>query len=107
MMSIHVIDAERRHVTLRARAGVSLMRVATEAGVAGIAADCGGCLNCATCHVYVADEWLASLPQASSDEVSLLDLVAAERRASSRLACQIVIDASLDGLVVHLPDTQY
>lgn len=107
MTTVHLIDARGRRTTLRAGVGVSLMRAATEAAVDGIAADCGGCLNCATCHVYVADEWLASLPQASSDEAALLDLVAAERRTSSRLACQIVIDASVDGLVVHLPDTQY
>jgi 2Fe-2S ferredoxin len=83
------------------------MRVATGAGIEAIAADCGGCLSCATCHVYVDEAWLARLPPMSDDESAMLEMTAAERRPHSRLSCEIVLDDSLDGLVVHLPETQY
>ena len=36
---------------IETRPGQSLMRAATQAGIDGIAADCGGSLTCATCHV--------------------------------------------------------
>ena len=87
--------------------GLSVMRAAVDAGLDGIAADCGGMLTCATCHVYVAPEWLDRLPPASADELGMLDFAAAERRAGSRLACQIEIGPELDGLTVELPERQY
>ena len=89
------------------RAGESLMRAAQAAGVAGIAADCGGVLSCATCHVLVAPEWAARLPPPGPDELAMLEMTAAPREATSRLSCQIVLGAELQGLVARLPDTQY
>ena len=95
-----------RHA-LAGPAGQSVMRVATDAGIDAIAADCGGCLSCATCHVVVDVEWAGRLPQPSGDEEAMLEMTAAPRRATSRLSCQLVLDASMNGLVAHLPDTQY
>src|SRR5438270_13788255 len=106
-IAVHLIDADDTHRTLAARAGQSLMRVAVEAGVDAIKADCGGLMMCATCHVYVAAEWSARLPPPSPDENAMLEMTAAPRRATSRLSCQIALDADLDGLTVTLPDTQY
>ena len=37
--------------------GGSLMEAADGEGVPGILADCGGAMACATCHVYVDDNW--------------------------------------------------
>jgi 2Fe-2S ferredoxin len=90
-----------------ARVGESLMLAAQRAGLDGIAADCGGCLSCATCHVYLPDDWVARLPAPDADEAAMLDLTAAERRPGSRLACQLKITTALDGLQAHLPDRQY
>lgn len=95
-----------RHV-LDASPGQSLMRAATQAGIEDIAADCGGCLSCATCHVYVDAAWADRLPPVSDDEASMLEMTAAERRPESRLSCEIRLTDALDGLVVHLPETQY
>jgi 2Fe-2S ferredoxin len=106
-VAAHLIDIDGRATTVRARPGISLMRAATEAGIDGIAADCGGCLSCATCHVYVAPEWLAALPPPDADERAMLELTAAEPRPESRLSCQIVLTPALDGLRVQLPLTQY
>ncbi|MBK7278217.1 MAG: 2Fe-2S iron-sulfur cluster binding domain-containing protein [Betaproteobacteria bacterium] len=94
-------------LTVAGTAGRSLMRAAQAAGVAGIAADCGGVLSCATCHVVVAPDWALRLPPPEADEEAMLEMTAAPREATSRLSCQIVLGAELQGLVARLPDTQY
>jgi 2Fe-2S ferredoxin len=106
-VTAHLTDADGRTRTVHARAGTSLMRAATDAGVEAIAADCGGCLSCATCHVYVAPDWVDALPPPDGDEQAMLQMTAAEARPESRLSCQIVLTPALDGLQVRLPSTQY
>ncbi|WP_395699749.1 2Fe-2S iron-sulfur cluster-binding protein [Aquabacterium sp.] len=86
--------------------GISAMQAATGFGVPGIVADCGGQAICATCHVYVDPAWAARLPAPAADELAMLDCTAAERRPTSRLACQIRLDAGLQGLVLHVPEFQ-
>lgn len=63
---------------------------------------CEGQLACSTCHVIVAREWFARLPEAVEDEEDMLDL-AADVHATSRLSCQIVLTEDLDGLEVRIP----
>ncbi len=63
---------------------------------------CEGQMACSTCHVIVDPADFARLPRASEDEEDMLDLAAGVAR-TSRLACQIVLDATLDGLTVRLP----
>jgi ferredoxin, 2Fe-2S len=106
-VTAHLVDAAGRCHTVTAREGSSLMRAAVDAGVDGIAADCGGCLSCATCHVVVDPAWISRLPPAGDDELAMLEMTAAERQPGSRLSCQIVLVPALDGLVVRLPATQY
>lgn len=89
------------------RAGQTVMQLAVDAGVEGIAADCGGLLTCATCHVYVSPDWMDRLPAASADELGMLDFTAAARQPGSRLSCQITLTEALDGLTVELPPHQY
>ena len=84
----------------------SAMQAATRSGLDGILAECGGNAMCATCHVYVDDAWLARLPAMADDEDALLDGTADERRANSRLSCQIKLSGELDGLVLRLPERQ-
>jgi len=91
---------------LEAPDGVSLMQVATGAGLPGILADCGGSALCATCHVIVDPVWSARLPAAQPAELALLDCTAAERTPHSRLSCQIRITPDLQGLVVTIPERQ-
>jgi ferredoxin, 2Fe-2S len=90
-----------------AKIGQSIMQAATHAGIDGIAADCGGSLTCATCHVMVDEAWLGQLPAPSADELSMLEMTASPRLPSSRLSCQLVATAALDGLRITLPATQY
>jgi ferredoxin, 2Fe-2S len=90
-----------------AKIGRSLMQAAVDAGIDGIAADCGGCLSCATCHVVVAPEWLALLPAPTADETAMLAMTAQPAQAGSRLSCQITLTAELNGLQALLPSRQY
>ena len=76
-------------------------------GFIGIEAECGGALSCGTCHVYLTAPASAVLPAPSEAESSMLEVVAAERRSDSRLACQIVITPDLSGLFVEIPATQF
>lgn len=106
-IKVHLLsDAGEVH-TLQPRTGRSLMRAAVDAGVDGIAADCGGGLNCATCHVIVDAAWAARLPPPAPDEQAMLEMTAAPAQATSRLSCRIVLHPTLDGLVVRLPPNQY
>ncbi len=109
MTRIHatLTAADGRVHTVEARPGRSLMKAAVDAGLDGIAADCGGCLTCATCHVIVAPEWAAKLPPPSADERSMLEMTASPAEPTSRLSCQIELTPALDGLAVRLPATQY
>lgn len=107
MVAVHLITAAGQRRSIDAPPGHSLMRAATAAGVTEIAADCGGLLSCATCHVIVAADWVARLAPPSADELSMLEMTAAPREPTSRLSCQITLDAALDGLTVKLPATQY
>jgi 2Fe-2S ferredoxin len=86
--------------------GTSLMRAATDNRVAGIDGDCGGNCACATCHVYIDPAWTARTGARSRTEEDMLNLVS-ELRENSRLACQIILEDNLDGLVVALPESQH
>jgi 2Fe-2S ferredoxin len=87
--------------------GISVMQAAVSNGVTEIVAECRGTLACATCHVYVTENFLDKLPPVSSDEAEMLDYTAAEREAGSRLSCQLPMGPDLDGIVVRLPAEQY
>lgn len=87
----------------------SLMEVALDHKIDGIAGVCGGVMSCATCHVYVHPDWRVRLEAADNDkteeEEDTLDL-AFDVRPQSRLSCQLKISATLDGLVIALPGTK-
>jgi 2Fe-2S ferredoxin len=106
-IEVHVHNADGQLHKLRARTGRSLMLAVVEAGIDGVAADCGGCLTCATCHVIVDPAWAARLPAPAPDEQAMLEMTAAPAEATSRLSCQIALHPTLDGLAVRLPRTQY
>ncbi|MDM0072669.1 2Fe-2S iron-sulfur cluster-binding protein [Variovorax sp. J31P207] len=86
--------------------GQSVMQAAIGGLVPGIFAECGGELSCATCHVYVDEDWLDRLPARSGDETDMLEVTSEEPTEASRLCCQIRMNPSLDGLTVRVPQTQ-
>jgi 2Fe-2S ferredoxin len=99
-MEINVTDQNGVVHKIDAEPGVSLMLAIREAGLL-IKAECGGCCLCATCHVYVAEDWQSHLPSKSADEDMTLS-EGCEILDSSRLACQIEVTTALDGLTVTI-----
>src|ERR1700761_975860 len=69
--------------------GVSVMLAAVRNGVSGIEGECGGCLDCATCHVSIDEAQLRALPLPYDDELERPGTVAAPRKPTSRLSCQL------------------
>ena len=85
--------------------GESIMEIATTSAVPGIDGDCGGEAACGTCHVIVAEEWIAAAGRRGDQESQMLEM-SPECEANSRLACQVIASARLDGLTVRLPEFQ-
>lgn len=107
MPTVTFIAPSGERTTLDVPEGKSVMQAAVAAGLDGIVAECGGEMVCATCHVYVLSDDLArALPPVSDLESEMLDHTIAERKANSRLSCQLILSAGHDGLVVGLPDAQ-
>ena len=89
--------------TVDAAVGDSVMSAAVKNGVSGILAECGGNCSCATCHVWVREEFAPLVGPPNEMEDDLLDLAVEERRPTSRLSCQIRVTEALGGLVVEVP----
>jgi 2Fe-2S ferredoxin len=66
-----------------------------------IKAECGGSCSCATCHVWVSEDWLGQLPRPSDDEEDLI-FSTLDQKPNSRLSCQIILSDALDGLQLTL-----
>ncbi|MBT3777965.1 MAG: 2Fe-2S iron-sulfur cluster binding domain-containing protein [Pelagibacteraceae bacterium] len=99
-MKIFVTDREGNKYTLEGDSGDTLMEVIRDNSL-DIEAACGGCCACATCHVYIEDEWLEKLSARDDDEESMLDQ-AFDVKNTSRLSCQISLTDDLDGLKLEL-----
>ncbi len=85
--------------------GLSLMEGAVLNDVPGIIGLCGGICSCATCHCYIGPDWSSKLRSPSEGELAMLER-ASDRRAESRLGCQVAVTDALDGMIVHLPAHQ-
>jgi ferredoxin, 2Fe-2S len=99
--TISVTTREGETRELQPPIGISVMEAIRDAGIDELLALCGGCCSCATCHVYVADEYADRLPPMSSDEDELLES-SSSRTNASRLSCQLTVTAVLDGLAVTI-----
>lgn len=105
MPKITYIEHDGTEHVVDATTGQSVMAAAVDNGVPGIDADCGGECSCATCHVVVADAWMAKVGQPDDREEAMLDLNP-ERESNSRLCCQVAVTDELDGLTVNVPEFQ-
>ena len=104
-VKVTFVDSHGQARTVEGEVGSTVMETARRNDIPEIAAECGGACACATCHVYVADEWKDRLPKSEPMEDDMLDF-AFDVRPNSRLCCQIKVTAALDGLVVHTPERQ-
>ena len=102
MVKVLFVEHDGTQHSVEVKPGKSLMQAAVSNGVPGIDADCGGGMACATCHVYVKEEWLDKLPKKEDGEEDMLDM-AYEPKQNSRLSCQILVSDELEGLTVSIP----
>lgn len=100
LITLIVVDRDQNQHELHTPATGSLMEALRELEY-GVPAICGGMCSCATCHVYIAPEWMARLPCQQSEERELIAELH-HRSDTSRLSCQIPISQELDGLRVAL-----
>ena len=105
MAKITYIENNGTSHTVEVAEGLTVMEGAVQNNIPGIDADCGGGMACATCHVYVKDEWFDKINKKSEGEDDMIDQ-AYEPKKSSRLSCQIQVSPEIDGLEVHLPGKQ-
>ena len=103
MAKITYIEHNGKNHTIDVTNGLSVMEGEVQNNIPGIDADCGGSMACATCHVYVKEEWFTKLPKKEDGEEDMLDM-AFEPKKISRLSCQILVSDELDGLIVNLPE---
>ena len=73
MPKILVTLREGTKQEVEATSGISLMENLRDSGIDEILALCGGCCSCATCHVYIDEEFMDRLPPVYEDEDALID----------------------------------
>jgi 2Fe-2S ferredoxin len=105
MTKVTFIEYHGVEHVVEANPGRSLMRAAVDNDVPGIDAICKGCCSCATCHCFIEEAWAARIPPPTETELGVLENIW-DKRAISRLSCQIVLTEELDGIIVRLPDSQ-
>lgn len=106
MVEITYVQSDGTRNVVDVPAGTTVMEGARDNGIPGILADCGGACSCSTCHVYVDEAWCGKLPERQPLERDILDFAPDADERLSRLTCQIRVEEALDGLVVHIPESQ-
>ena len=105
MAKITYIEHNGTNHTVDVQNGLTVMEGAVQNNIPGIDADCGGSMACATCHVYVKEDWFDKVNKKNEGEDDMLDQ-AYEPKKNSRLSCQIQVTDDIDGLEVYLPEKQ-
>ncbi len=100
-MNVCFIFPDGKNIVVPANVGERLLEVAQRNDIP-LEGTCEGAMACSTCHVIIDAAWFAKLPRASNDEDDMLDF-AAGVTATSRLACQIFLRESDDGLRINVP----
>lgn len=107
MPNVIFIEANGARHVINAAEGASAMEVAVVHGVKGIDGDCGGQAACGTCHIFVDRAWIEKTGRADSEtELPMLEM-SESIEDNSRLACQIHLTTDLDGLILHIPESQF
>ena len=105
MAKIKYLTSDNHTHTVDVQNGLTVMEGAVQNNIPGIDADSGGSMACATCHVYVKEDWFNKIPKKEDGEDDMLDM-AFEPKTNSRLSCQIIVSDELDGLEVNIPSKQ-
>lgn len=105
MIKVIYTDPSGKEHNVDVADGASVMAGAVSNAIPGIVAECGGSCSCATCHVHIDPEWVDRVGPAEGQEASILDFLD-DVDETSRLSCQVKLNAELDGLKVVIPLTQ-
>lgn len=100
-VNVTYIDKNGKSTDVKGKVGDNVLYLAHRHGIEMEGA-CEASLACTTCHVYVLDKYLDSLPEATEKEEDLLDM-APFLKENSRLGCQILLTHELEGLKLQLP----
>lgn len=95
--AVHVVDVQ---------SGLTVMQGAVGNGIAAIVAECGGNCACGTCRVYIDEAWWEKVGRPSEIEEATME-IRDDASPLKRLSCQIKVTEELEGLVVHLPESQW
>lgn len=105
VVRITYVESNGTEHLVEAKRGQSVMEAAVKSGVPGISAECGGSCTCATCRVYIVENWRPKTGEPQDIERDMLEF-SDESKHGVRLSCQIRVTEELDGLVVRIPDHQ-
>ncbi|GIL45332.1 hypothetical protein Vafri_2594 [Volvox africanus] len=101
-VDITYIDKEGKEHTVAAPLGKNLLEVAHDNEI-DLEGACEGSLACSTCHlIFESEDYYKKLPEATEDELDMLDL-AFGLTDTSRLGCQVIVTKELDGARVRIP----
>lgn len=106
MPHLRLRTSDQTEHEIDAAPGNSVMQVAVDHGGTGIIGQCGGALACASCHVYVDEEWTEAVGGPGELEREMLSGALSPMRETSRLSCQITMTDELDGLSVEVAPEQ-
>jgi 2Fe-2S ferredoxin len=99
----YVLADESEHV-VDVPIGQSVMDGSVRQNLPGIVAECGGSCSCATCHVYLDEQYKDLFDEATDAEQDLLAFAEGAQECS-RLACQLIVSEAACGTRVVVPDT--
>jgi len=103
---LHFKTKEGETRSVDAVVGDSVMETAIKNDIDEVVAECGGSLICSTCHVYLDDATVAVVPEPDEAELDMLEGVASERQANSRLSCQVIVSEAMAEHTIYTPEDQ-
>lgn len=104
-MLVRFIDPDGHEHLVEGEVGESAMRCATRALIPGVIGECGGAMACATCHCYATPPAGAMLPEPGAQERDMIE-GCIDTQSTSRLTCQVVLEADLEGITFIVPASQ-
>ena len=105
MAMMIVVDRDGKAHEVESKPGLKIMEILRELDY-GVAAICGGLCSCATCHIFVDEQWAPRLPKPQSDEADLLKELPGYNPSESRLCCQCDVTEAVSGIKITIaPDT--